>query len=89
MQSLGKTYLNSYRFAPVLFLFYICKKLILYLMKNLNTLAVGAIGTGGVELAQQINFPEIEPNGSAISLVIQIVIAIATLFKMFKKPKGV
>jgi len=58
-------------------------------MENIKTLAVGSVGAGAVELGNYVQIPEIDPSGSSVSLIIQIVIAVATLFKMFKKPKGV
>jgi hypothetical protein len=89
MYQLQQGYESSNRFAPVLFLFYICKKLISLVMENIKTLAVGTLGTGAIEVANHVQIPEIDPSGSSVSLILQIIVAIATLFKMFKKPKGV
>lgn len=58
-------------------------------MKDLKSLAVGVVGAGGVELAQYVQIPEIDQTGSSVSIVIQIIIGIAALFKMLKKQKGV
>jgi hypothetical protein len=58
-------------------------------MENIKTLAVGTVGAGAVEIGNYVQIPEIDPSGSSISVIIQIIIGIATLFKMFKKSKGV
>lgn len=48
---------------------------------------VGTVGIGAIEGVQHIP----APNGTIeiVKLAIQIVLGIATLFKMFKKPKEV
>lgn len=56
-------------------------------MSKLNTFLTGTVGTALVELPNQIDMPEIDHTNGKVSLIIQIVIAIATLFKMFKKEK--
>lgn len=58
-------------------------------MVNIKTLAVGSVGATAVELGNYVQVPEIDPTGNSVSIIIQIVIGLATLFKMFKKPKGV
>lgn len=58
-------------------------------MNNLSTITTGSVGVVAVEAANHIQIPEIDPTHNTVSLVVQIIIAIATLFKMFKKPKGV
>lgn len=58
-------------------------------MSRIGTFLTGTVGATGVELANNVQLPDIEPQHGTVSLIIQIVIAIATLFKMFKKPKGV
>lgn len=58
-------------------------------MENIKTLAVGTIGTGAIEVANHVQIPDIDPNGGTVSLILQVVIALAALIKMFKKPKRV
>lgn len=68
--------------------YYICETLKKYTMSRINTLLTGTVGAAGVEITNSIPLPEIYPQHGTVSLIIQIVIAVATLFKMFKKPKG-
>jgi hypothetical protein len=58
-------------------------------MDTIKNLTVGGVGMAGVEIANYLPPPEVDLQQSSVSLIIQIVIAVATLFKMFKKPKGV
>lgn len=58
-------------------------------MSNITTLTTGSVGVAAVEAANYIPIPEIDPSHNTVSLIVQVIIAIATLFKMFKKPKGV
>jgi hypothetical protein len=50
-------------------------------------LAYGIVGIGAIEGVQ--NIPAPTPTTEIIKIVIQLVVGIATLFKMFKKPKEV
>ena len=51
------------------------------------TLAYGVVGVGTIEGIQ--NIPSPTPTTEIIKIVIQLVVGIATLVKMFKKPKEV
>lgn len=51
------------------------------------TLAYGVVGVGTIEGIQ--NIPSPTPTTEIIKIVIQLVVGIATLIKMFKKPKEV
>lgn len=54
-------------------------------MKEIHPLIVGSLGTVGIETANQIDFSGVPEGGNSISLILQIIVAVATLFKMFKK----
>lgn len=51
---------------------------------KLTTLAKGLVGTGAVEVAQQINLDSIQ---EGTTLLTQIIILVATLIGLFKKKK--
>lgn len=58
-------------------------------MRNLGLkFLVGSAGATGVEVAQHIEIPTTTETKDIISIVIQIVIGIATLIGMFKKKKN-
>ena len=82
-------YRNDPRFLFLHILSYIWRNLKPIIMSNLSTITTGGVSVAAVEAANYIQIPEIDPTHNTASLIIQIVIAIATLFKMFKKPKGV
>lgn len=50
---------------------------------------VGGVGATGVEVAQRIELPTTGETKDIVSIVIQIVIGIATLVSLFKKKKQV
>lgn len=58
-------------------------------MDTIKTLTVGTVGVTGVEVANHVDLTALAPPENSISLIIQIIIAVTTLFRMFKKPKGV
>ena len=57
-------------------------------MSKISNFLVGTVGVTGIEAVNQIDFPSLTQTKEATSLILQIVIAIATLFKMFKKQKA-
>lgn len=85
----NNNYRNDSRFLILHIISYIWKNLKPFIMNNLSTITTGSVGVAAVEAANYIQIPEIDPTHNTVSLVVQIIIAIATLFKMFKKPKGV
>ena len=58
-------------------------------MNKISTLITGTAGTAAVEIVNNTALPDIATIQNGSSLIIQIIIAIATLWKMFKKPKAV
>lgn len=56
-------------------------------MNKLDTLVTGTVGGAAIEAVNYIPVPEIDPTQNTASLIIQIVLALATLFKMFRKSK--
>ena len=58
-------------------------------MKPISQLALGIIGAGGVEVANQVQIPTTTEVKDIVSIVIQLAIGIATLLGMFKKKKQV
>lgn len=48
---------------------------------------VGTFGIGAIEGVQ--NIPAPTPSTEIIKVIIQVIVGLATLFKMFKKPKEV
>lgn len=56
-------------------------------MKPISQLITGLVGMGGVEVATQVQIPTTTEVKDIVSIVIQIVIGVATLFGMFKKKK--
>jgi hypothetical protein len=48
------------------------------------------VGTAGIGAIEGINFlPAPTPTTELIKIIIQVIVGVATLFKMFKKPKEV
>jgi hypothetical protein len=60
-------------------------------MKNmqykLQTLATGALGATGIELADPINNAISQTPSNLVTTIIQVIIGIATLIKFFKPSK--
>ncbi len=56
-------------------------------MERINTLAIGSAGVAANEVIQNVPLDQLTPTHDTTSLIIQVVIALATLFKMFRKPK--
>ena len=56
-------------------------------MMKMHPLVIGLLGSGGVEVAQQVQVPTSTEVKDIISVVIQIVIGIATIIGLFKKRK--
>lgn len=89
MKNYHRNLLNRPSYIVFNIISYIWKILKKHLMKNLNTFALGTAGIGANEVIQNIPLDQITPTHDTASLIIQIVIALATLFKMFKKQKAV
>jgi hypothetical protein len=49
---------------------------------------IGSIGTAGVEVAQHIDVPTSTETKDLVSIIVQIVIGIATIIGIFKKKKN-
>lgn len=56
-------------------------------MNEVKTLLVGGSGIGSVELVNQVPLDVIHQDGSLVSVVIQIIIGVVTLFGLLKKKK--
>lgn len=54
---------------------------------KLQTLATGALGVTGIELADPINNAISQAPSNLVSTIIQVIIGIATLIKFFKPSK--
>lgn len=74
----------------VLFLFYyLCLQLLkMRSMKNFEKIILGVSGTGGVEIANNIELPTSTEAKDIISIVIQLVIGVVTLLGLFKKKRN-
>jgi hypothetical protein len=58
-------------------------------MNNLGQkLMIGSFGTAGVEAAQHIEVPASTDTKDLVTIVVQIVIGIATIIGIFKKKKS-
>ncbi len=56
-------------------------------MKNFEKIILGVSGTGGIELANNIDLPTRTETKDIISIVIQLVIGVVTLLGLFKKKR--
>jgi hypothetical protein len=52
-----------------------------------NTLLVAAVGEAAIAVADKITLPSAEEIQAIGQLVLQIIVAVATIWKMFKKEK--
>lgn len=55
-------------------------------MSTLSTLTTSTAGVVGLEVVQNLPFQAPDPANNTVSLVLQVIIAIITLLKLFKKP---
>jgi hypothetical protein len=56
-------------------------------MKNFEKIILGVSGTGGVEIANNIELPTSTETKDIISIVIQLVIGVVTLLGLIKKKR--
>jgi hypothetical protein len=70
------------------FFFYLCAELLkMRSMKNIEKIVLGVFGTGSVELVNNIDIPTSTETKDIVSIVIQLVIGVVTLFVLFKKKR--
>jgi hypothetical protein len=87
MDNYSRKLVKQPRFIVFTIILYIYKNFKKNPMSKLNTFLTGSVGTAAIEGVNHIPLPEIDPSHNTASLIIQIVLALATLFKMFKKDK--